>query len=104
MSHRQAKFASTLRQTLADIFSREISDPELSSLTIMNVDVSPDLRSAVVSILPSDKQSIPGEALERARGFIRSRVAKKMFLKYVPLISFVVRDFPGCSDACDEGE
>lgn len=102
MSHRRAKFASTLRQCLAEVFTREISDPELASLIILNVDVSPDLRSAVVFVVSPTGRSLPGESLERARGFIRGRVARKMFLKYVPQISFAVPDQTVSSDTDDE--
>ncbi len=106
MSHRRAKFASTLRQCLAEIFTREISDPELTSLIVLNVDVSPDLRSAVVFVVSPAGGGLPEESLERARGFIRSRVARKMFLKYVPQISFAMPDqtvYSGTGDEAGQG-
>lgn len=90
MSHRVGRFASTLQQCLAEIIRNDIDNPELKLVAVTRVDVSPDLKNANVFI--SDSLGIsenPAQKLNKAKGYIKKRLAKKMVLKYVPELLFV---------------
>jgi len=60
----------------------------------MDLEIGSDLRSARVYLHSMKGQDDPAAALARAKGFIRSRIAKKMFLKFVPEIEFSVQEGP----------
>lgn len=96
MSHRVERFASTLQQCLADILFNDLDNPELKLVSISRVDVSPDLKNANVFV--SDALGMvenPVGKLNRAKGFIKKRLAKKMVLKYVPELLFVELEYNG---------
>ena len=96
MSHRVERFSSTLKQVLADILLNEINDPHLRTVSITDVIVSPDLRKARVFITDatgtdSEHDNTPEllERLEHAKGFIKKTLGQRMYLKYIPQISFL---------------
>jgi ribosome-binding factor A len=74
---------------------REIHDPRLQCLNLSGVRMSKDLRHAKVffSLLGGSgdrEQALAG--LKSASGFIRSRLAKKLNLRFVPSIDFLYDD------------
>jgi len=90
MSHRIERFTSTLRHCLGEILLNEIDNPELQLLSIAEVLVSPDLKSAKIFI------STPGNNIDqlvmkltKAKGFIKKKLPQKMALKYVPELIFL---------------
>lgn len=96
MSHRVERFSSTLKQVLADILLNEINDPHLRTVSITDVIVSPDLRKARVFITDAtatdpehDNTSELLERLEHAKGFIKKTLGQRMYLKYIPQLSFL---------------
>jgi ribosome-binding factor A len=92
-SQRQLRVGELLRSALSDIFVRgEVNDPQhdLSLITVTEVSVAPDLRSAVAYILPlgGDVAQPIAEALNRSRRFIRGEVSRRVDLKYMPNIEY----------------
>jgi ribosome-binding factor A len=90
MSHRIKRFTSTLKHCLGDILLNEIDNPQLQFLSISEILVSPDLKTAKVFI------SVPGNdvdqlitKLTKAKGFIKKKLPQKMALKYVPELIFL---------------
>lgn len=83
-----------VRGDIAQIVARELKDPRISGLvSIMSVDLSPDLRLAqvYVSVMGTDderKQTIQG--LRAATGFIRSQLASRMTTKRAPELRFTL--------------
>lgn len=90
MSYRVERFSSTLKHCLADILLNEVDNPHLKATSIADVVASDDLKKAKVfvssSLLRPDELV---EQLERARGFIKRSLGKRMYLKYVPELSFI---------------
>jgi len=73
----------------------EIKDPKIGFVTITRVKLSLDMKHARIYFsVMGDEKTIrqTGHALNRARGYIRRTLAKKVQLKYVPEISFEVDD------------
>lgn len=81
-----------LRERIAEIV-REIKDPRVGFVTVMDVETSPDLRHArvYVSVMGDEEAKRETlETLERASGYVRGRVGEEVRLKYLPRIEFVL--------------
>jgi ribosome-binding factor A len=93
-SQRQLRVAEEIRQALSRALERgDIYDPELTRrpVTVTKVDLSPDMRNAMVSVTPlggGDAQPTLG-ALKRQKGVLRSHVANSVHMKYVPALRFL---------------
>ena len=92
-SQRQLRAAELVRHALVEIIAREdLRDPDLAgaSVTIGEVRASPDLKhmTAFVSALgPADPQAI-ARGLTRSAGFLRSRLARQIDLRFTPELHF----------------
>lgn len=79
-----------LKEEIATILPG-LRDPRVGFVTVMDVEVSPDLRHAqvYVSVLGDEEEKAASmEALERAAGYVRSRVGEAVTLKYLPKLQF----------------
>ena len=91
MSRRTHRVGDLVRSALSEILLREVSDPRVRLVSITEVDVSPDLRHARVwtSVLGSDEEREAAmEALQRASGFIRRQLGKKLTTRATPELVF----------------
>ncbi len=86
------KTKSLIARAVRDIVSYEIKNENVGFMTITDVEVSSDHSycKIYVSFLNNAKNSI--ETLNRARGFVRSSLAKKLNFRRVPEIMFVLDD------------
>ena len=86
------KTKSLIARAVRDIVSYEIKNENVGFMTITDVEVSSDHSycKMYVSFLNNAKNSI--ETLNRARGFVRSSLAKKLNFRRVPEIMFVLDD------------
>lgn len=92
-SQRQLRVGEELRHALAWILERgELHDPGLhgASVTVTEVSVSPDLRNATAFVMSLGGEAMDDivAALNRARPFLRRRVAAQVRLRFVPDITF----------------
>lgn len=93
MSRRTDRVADLLRTEISEVIRLEVADPLVRLATASEVDVSPDLRHAVVriSVLDDDddarRETLAG--LRRAGGFIRGRLARRLRkMKRLPELTF----------------
>jgi len=80
-----------IREEISHLIQRELKDPRLGFVTVTEVDVAKDLRTAkvYVSVLGSEAQWQSSlQALESARGFIRSWLLPRLRLRSVPHLTF----------------
>jgi ribosome-binding factor A len=94
MPHRVEKVSAQLRAELSEILEQQLRDPRLGLVTVVEVDVSPDLANARVHVsrLGSDEERAGMmAALEHASGYIRHELAARLRgnLRRVPALSFV---------------
>lgn len=85
------KVADALRRVLAQALVRDIADPRLKLATISAVEVTRDLAHAKVYVSTlGDNSDIPEvlKGLERAKGFLKSILAKECQLRIVPNLHF----------------
>jgi ribosome-binding factor A len=89
---RRDRVASVLAREISNIVAHELKDPRRGFITITSVDLSPDLKSARVffSCLDNKKKSM--RTLERAKGFIRSILARRMRMRSIPDLEFEIDD------------
>ncbi len=89
-SFRKSRVAELLRQAISDLVVRRIKDPRVQGITITEVRMSEDLKSATVyfSSLTDGKAESHKKGLENAGGFIRRQLRQELDLKYIPELSF----------------
>jgi ribosome-binding factor A len=86
---RPARVAQAIQQELAVLFLRGINDPLVGAVTITAVEVTPDLRRAVVFYDTPDEEAEQAAAgLNRAKGYMRSYLAGQLNLRSVPELAF----------------
>jgi ribosome-binding factor A len=92
-SQRRLRVGEELRHALAELLERgDMRDPELrdARITVTEVDVSPDLKSAIAFVVPLggvDAERLLA-ALRRAAPYFRSQLARKVELRHAPEIRF----------------
>ncbi|WP_067617566.1 30S ribosome-binding factor RbfA [Dissulfuribacter thermophilus] len=79
---------------VSEMLQREVKDPRLQGMvTIVEVEVTKDLRKAKIFVSvygATDTRQKAMEGLNRAKGFIRHELWKRLDMKRVPEIEFVL--------------
>ncbi len=92
-SQRQLRVGEELRHALARVLARgELRDPHLLdvNLTVTEVRVSPDLKSATAFVVPlggGDLEPVIA-ALNHANAFLRGQLSREVQLRHTPRLSF----------------
>ena len=88
---RHERIKQAIQREVSNIISNELRDPRMGFVTIISVDLSPDMRYAKISYSvmgnAEQKKKTKG-ALDSALGFIRTMVAERVQLRYAPEINF----------------
>ena len=98
MSHRIDKVEHLIKEEISLIFLYKLQDRiQISSfgfITITSVKVSPDLKIAKVylSVFEKDKREAALERIKSASGYIRSELASRIRIKFVPELKFFIDD------------
>lgn len=85
------KIQEFIKQEVSRIILQELKDPRLGFVTVTDVQITGDLREAMVyvSLFGSDEEKKNTlAALAKANGFIRSEVGKRLGIRYSPPIGF----------------
>ena len=90
---RADRLSDLLRSEISLILRDEVKDPRLEGLTIIKVDISKDIKKAYVffSTLNSFNDTEFSEiedGLQKAKGFIRSALGRRIKIKRLPELSF----------------
>jgi ribosome-binding factor A len=89
---RQRKIGAELQRVLAELIARELNDPRVGNVTITEVDVAPDMKSARVYFVPFASQTPAEQVLQgltRAGGFLRGEAGRRLGLRHTPRLDFV---------------
>lgn len=88
------KITALIKDELSLIFLHKVQDPKLGFLTITNVKVTPDLKSAkvYVSVFEKEAREETLEKLNELRTMIRTELAHRVKLRRVPEINFYIDD------------
>jgi ribosome-binding factor A len=91
-TRRSQRVADLVRAELSRLVLTEARDPELRRVTITDVEMPPDLKSARVffSCLGGDaEREKASDALRRAAGYLRREVGQRCRLRYAPELHFI---------------
>ena len=94
-SRRNDRVRAAMRQEISNMLQRDLKDPRLGFATVTDVRVSGDLQhvQVYVSILGDDvSRQQTMEALESARGYVRSEIGRRVQLRLTPEITFAYDD------------
>ena len=88
---RSDRVGDLLVEVISELLRKEIRDPRIGAVTLTGAKVTRDLRHAriyfnLLGQTVGRKDVLAG--LKSATGFIRSRAAKQLNLRYVPTIEF----------------
>ena len=91
-SRRSQRVADVVRAELSRLLLLEAHDPDLKGVTVTDVEMPPDLKSARVffSCLGGEAERAQAlTALRRAAGYLRREVGQRCQLRYAPELHFV---------------
>jgi ribosome-binding factor A len=88
VSHRRARVAQELREELAGLIQREVRDPRLEFVTIVDVELAPDFTLARVFWRSVGNPEDVERALDHAVPYLRRLLAARMRLRRVPELAF----------------
>ena len=99
---RAARIAALIQRVVASSLERELHDKRLTSITITEVRVTNDLQIAKIYWTQlghegkeSGERKRAQQALEQAKGHLRSLVGSKAGLRLTPQLQFVFDEVPG---------
>ena len=89
---RADRVADLLKIEIADLLLKQVRDPRIGSVTITGVKVTDDLRTAKVFFVEMGKDTCSADlhaGLQKATGFLRRELSRRLQLRHVPEILFV---------------
>lgn len=92
-ARRLLKAAEAIREVVSMAILTELRDPRVMNVTVLGVELSPDMREAkvAVSIMGSESQQRTTlKGLQNASGFLQTRIAERIDTRYTPRLSFVI--------------
>jgi len=90
-SRRQQQVADLILRELSVLVQRGLKDPRIGFVTLIKVEISPDLRHARVffSVLGDEEEKkATQQALAHANGFLRHELSARLDMRYVPDLNF----------------
>lgn len=93
MKTRLIRINDEIARVTADIIRSELSDPRIGNVvSVLRAETTSDLKhcKVFVSVLGAEKETM--DALSKAAGFVRKRVAEIINLRQTPEIKFIFDD------------
>ncbi len=92
-----------MKRELVMLLKQDTKDPRLKDVVITDVIVSRDLSSAKVFFSAAEEsQKIVLSLLNKASGFFRSRLSKKLDLRHTPSLNFIYDTAPNTGARMDK--
>lgn len=88
---RADRVADLIKIEISDILLKQVRDPRVGAITITGVKVTDDLRLAKVYFVEMARETIHAETLaglEKATGFLKRELGKRLQLRFVPDLIF----------------
>ena len=102
---RARKLAVRIREIVAQTLEMQVKDPRLGMVTITDAKVTPDLREATLyyTVFGDDVvRQESAQALESAKGVLRSTVGKQTGVRYTPSLTFIADVVPETAGRLEE--
>jgi ribosome-binding factor A len=87
---RSIRVADQIQREIALLVACEVADPRVGDVTVSGVDLSPDMRHAKILVTPGldTDGDASVDALNRAAGFLRSRLGRRIRMRRLPRLVF----------------
>jgi len=94
---RAQRLSDLIRSEISDILRNHVKDPRLQGITIINVELSKDIKNAFIfySLLNSFNSIEPNQIAEgflKAKPFIRKALGNRLTVKRIPELRFLPED------------
>ena len=95
---RSDRIADLIKVEISQVLSKEVKDPRVHGITVLNVLLTPDMKKADILISQSnsfneiDLEEVR-KGLENAKGFIRKKLSQNLSLRRTPEIFFKIEEF-----------
>jgi ribosome-binding factor A len=102
---RARRLAERIQVIVAETIERRIKDPRMGFVTITDVRVTGDLREATVfyTVLgDTTEQQESADALESAKGMLRTEVGRQTGIRHTPSLAFVADAIPETARHLDD--
>jgi len=91
-ARRLLKAGEAIREVVSMAILTELRDPRVKNVTVIGVEVAPDMREAkvLISIMGSESQQATAlRGLKNSAGFLQSKIAERIDTRYTPKLTFV---------------
>lgn len=95
-SRRSVRLSEEIMRELANLLTEEVQDPRLELVTVSGVRLNADISVAEVYVTYSVElhaREDVDKALEKAKGFLRTKLGKRLKLRKTPELRFRFDDF-----------
>lgn len=92
-NQRVQRVSEQIKKEISGIIKEELKDPRVGFITIISVEVTNDLKIARVyfSVYGDEEQKKDTlEGLQKATGFVRREIGKRIKLRHTPEIEFII--------------
>jgi len=92
-SRRLLKAAEAIREVVSLSILRDLKDPRVRDVTVIHVEVSPDMRQAKIHVSirgDETKQNLVLHGLRSAAGFLQAKLNERIETRYTPRLVFVL--------------
>jgi len=88
---RSQRLGEQIRRELSVLIQNEVKDPGLGMVSLTAVKLSRDLSHATIycSVMNSDEKEASIQALNRASGFLKRKLASQIHSRIVPALKFI---------------
>ena len=95
---RSDRIADLIKVEISQVLYKEVKDPRIQGITVLNVLLTPDMKKADILISKSNSfNEIDSEevkiGLDKAKGFIRKKLSHNLNLRRTPEIFFKIEEF-----------
>ncbi|MCH1640524.1 30S ribosome-binding factor RbfA [Paenibacillus timonensis] len=91
--NRTGRVGEQIKKELSVLIQSELKDPRIGFVTVTGVDVTSDLSQAKVYLSvfgDEEKKSESLKGLEKATGFLRTEIGKRIRLRHTPELIFKI--------------
>lgn len=95
-SRRSIRMGDQILQELATMLVEEVADPRLELVSLTGCKLNADMSIALVSFTVgggSERRKLALDGLNKAKGFLRSGLARRMNMRSLPDLRFAHDDF-----------
>ena len=95
---RSDRIADLIKVEISQVLSKQVKDPRVQGITVLNVMLTPDMKKADIFISRSNSfneidQKDLMKGLEKAKGFIRKKLSQNINLRRIPEIFFKAEEY-----------